>query len=116
MRELGESMTGIAKRLGISQPVVGYAVDRGRAYCESEQYGFECGSFLVSHGRPLSQLTGIRHSRIMLFMEFIESSVFTKLIPKYLTDDEYRLFQWYLFMNPEAGDIVRGSGGVRKVR
>lgn len=52
----------------------------------------------------------------MLFMEFIESSVFTKLIPKYLTDDEYRLFQWYLFMNPEAGDIVRGSGGVRKVR
>jgi mRNA-degrading endonuclease RelE of RelBE toxin-antitoxin system len=49
-------------------------------------------------------------------MEFIETSIFTKLISKYLTDDEFRLFQWYLFMNPEAGDIVRGSGGVRKVR
>jgi hypothetical protein len=49
-------------------------------------------------------------------MEFIETSIFTKLIPKYLTDDEYRLFQWYLIRNPEVGDIVRGSGGVRKVR
>ena len=27
-----------------------------------------------------------------------------------------RVFQWHLLLNPEAGDIVRGSGGVRKVR
>jgi mRNA-degrading endonuclease RelE of RelBE toxin-antitoxin system len=49
-------------------------------------------------------------------MIFIETTVFTKLLPKYLTDDEYRLFQWYLVLNPESGDLVRGSGGVRKVR
>ena len=49
-------------------------------------------------------------------MIFIETTIFTKLLPKYLTDDEYRVFQWYLLFNPEAGDIVRGSGGVRKVR
>ncbi len=49
-------------------------------------------------------------------MIFIETTIFTKLLPKYLTDDEYRAFQWYLFLNPEAGDLVRGSGGVRKVR
>jgi mRNA-degrading endonuclease RelE of RelBE toxin-antitoxin system len=49
-------------------------------------------------------------------MIFIETSIFTKLLPKYLTDDEYRLFQRYLLLNPEAGDLVRGSGGVRKVR
>ena len=49
-------------------------------------------------------------------MIFIETSIFTKLLPKYLTDDEYRLFQWYLLLNPEAGDLIRGSGGVRKVR
>ena len=47
---------------------------------------------------------------------FIETTIFTKLLPKYLTDDEYRVFQWYLLLNPEVGDLVRGSGGVRKVR
>ena len=30
VRELGESMTSIAKRLGLSQVAVGYAVDRGK--------------------------------------------------------------------------------------
>jgi len=49
-------------------------------------------------------------------MIFIETTTFTKLLPKYLTDDEYRVFQWYLLLNPEAWDLVRGSGGVRKVR
>ena len=49
-------------------------------------------------------------------MKFIETTIFTKLMQKYLTDDEYRVFQWHLLLNPEAGDIVRGSGGVRKIR
>ena len=33
-----------------------------------------------------------------------------------MTDEEYRAFQWHLMVSPEAGDIIRGSGGVRKVR
>ena len=33
-----------------------------------------------------------------------------------MKDDEYRLFQLYLMDNPEKGDIIRGSGGVRKIR
>ena len=49
-------------------------------------------------------------------MIFIETTLFTKLLPRYLSDDEYGLFQWYLLLNPETGDLVRGSGGVRKVR
>jgi mRNA-degrading endonuclease RelE of RelBE toxin-antitoxin system len=49
-------------------------------------------------------------------MIFIETTIFTKLLPKYLTDDEYRAFQWNLLLNPEAGDLIRKSGGVRKVR
>ena len=61
-------------------------------------------------------LTIIRHCRIVFSVIFIETTAFTKLLPKYLTDDEYRVFQWYLLFNPEAGDLVRGSGGVRKVR
>ena len=49
-------------------------------------------------------------------MIFIETKLFTKLLHEYLTDEEYRAFQWYLILNPEVGDLVRGSGGVRKIR
>jgi len=49
-------------------------------------------------------------------MIFIETTIFTKLLPKYLTDDEYRALQWYLLVYPDTGDLVRGSGGIRKVR
>ena len=49
-------------------------------------------------------------------MLFIETSTFTKLLPKYLTDEEYRGLQTYLLQKPDAGDLIKGSGGVRKVR
>ncbi len=47
---------------------------------------------------------------------FVESPIFTKQVHDYLQDDEYRVFQAFLVTNPDAGDVVRGSGGVRKVR
>ena len=47
---------------------------------------------------------------------FVESPLFTKQVHDYLTDDEYRIFQAFLAVSPDAGDVVRGSGGVRKVR
>ncbi|MDO6594676.1 type II toxin-antitoxin system RelE/ParE family toxin [Neptuniibacter sp. 1_MG-2023] len=47
---------------------------------------------------------------------FIETSFFTKLLTDYLSDDEYRGLQSYLLQKLDAGDIVKGSGGVRKVR
>ena len=49
-------------------------------------------------------------------MIFIETSLFTKIISTYLNDDEYAALQSFLVENPEAGNIVRGSGGVRKLR
>jgi len=33
-----------------------------------------------------------------------------------MKDEEYRLFQLYLMDNPAKGDIIKGSGGVRKIR
>jgi len=33
-----------------------------------------------------------------------------------MKDEEYRLFQAYLMENPEKGNIISGSGGVRKIR
>lgn len=47
---------------------------------------------------------------------FIETKLFTRLVVEYLSDDEYRELQSTLIRNPEAGDIVAGSGGVRKLR
>ena len=49
-------------------------------------------------------------------MIFIEASAFTKLLPDYLSDEDYRALQTYLMQKPDAGDIVKSSGGVRKVR
>jgi len=46
----------------------------------------------------------------------IETSTFTKLLSNYLTDEEYRGLQSYLLQKPDAGDLIKGSGGVRKVR
>ena len=49
-------------------------------------------------------------------MLFIETSTFTKLLSNYLTDEEYRGLQSSLLQKPDAGDLIKGSGGVRKVR
>ena len=47
---------------------------------------------------------------------FIESSAFERVCPVYLDDDEYAELQQFLMQNPEAGRVVPGSGGVRKLR
>jgi mRNA-degrading endonuclease RelE of RelBE toxin-antitoxin system len=47
---------------------------------------------------------------------FIESKLFTRLVQDYLSDDEYQELQKLLINDPEAGDVVSGTGGVRKLR
>ena len=47
---------------------------------------------------------------------FIETVLFTKLVCEYLSDEEYGRLQKELISNPEAGAVVKGSGGVRKIR
>ena len=49
-------------------------------------------------------------------MIFIETPVFTEEILKYLADEEYKEFQTVLLIRPEAGDLIKGSGGLRKIR
>ncbi len=59
----------------------------------------------------------IRHRRIVRVMfTFIESSAFEAIRPVYLDDDEYAELQQFMIQNPESGQIVPGSGGVRKLR
>ena len=47
---------------------------------------------------------------------FVEAPLFTKLVGEYLSDEEYAALQAALTENPELGDVIPGSGGVRKVR
>ena len=49
-------------------------------------------------------------------LTFIETAIFTRLIDEYLSDDEYAALQRALVANPDAGDVIPGSGGVRKLR
>jgi mRNA-degrading endonuclease RelE of RelBE toxin-antitoxin system len=49
-------------------------------------------------------------------MIFIETSVFTREIKDLMPDEDYRMLQTALMFRPDAGDIIRGGGGLRKVR
>lgn len=49
-------------------------------------------------------------------MELVETSTFTRQITALLGDDEYAEFQVRLAGNPDLGDLIRGGGGIRKVR
>ena len=47
---------------------------------------------------------------------FIELRMFQKHRDDYLDDDLFRSFQLELLRNPEAGDLIEGTGGLRKIR
>jgi len=47
---------------------------------------------------------------------FVESATFDRVRANYLDDDEYSELQQFMMQNPETGAVVRGSGGVRKLR
>jgi hypothetical protein len=49
-------------------------------------------------------------------ISFVETKLFTRLVQEYLADDEYLKLQQALLSDPEAGAIIPGSGGVRKLR
>lgn len=49
-------------------------------------------------------------------ISFVETRLFTRLVEQYLTDEEYSLLQRKLIDDPEAGSVIPGSGGIRKMR
>lgn len=49
-------------------------------------------------------------------LTFIESPIYSDQIDDLLTADEHNLLQLALLAQPEAGDLIRGSGGLRKLR
>ena len=51
-----------------------------------------------------------------ILYSFRETNWFTKRVSELLTDEEYSKLQWRLIEFPDAGDIIKGSGGIRKIR
>jgi hypothetical protein len=47
---------------------------------------------------------------------FQETPVFTRLIKELMDDELYRQLQNFLIEQPDAGDLIEGTGGLRKVR
>ena len=49
-------------------------------------------------------------------IEFIETPTFTRQIQSMATDDELKELQRTLIAKPDKGDLVQGTGGLRKIR
>ena len=49
-------------------------------------------------------------------MKFIETPIFTRIVSTLFSDEEYRQLQVALIVHPDLGDVIPGSGGLRKVR
>jgi hypothetical protein len=52
----------------------------------------------------------------MRMFTFVETRFFSRLADEYLGDDGLLALQVHLLAQPELGEIVPGSGGVRKLR
>jgi hypothetical protein len=49
-------------------------------------------------------------------LTIVETPTFQRLWPDYWSEEERGEFATWLALTPDAGDVVPGSGGVRKVR
>ena len=49
-------------------------------------------------------------------MVIIETPIFTKTIQGLMSEDDYRQLQSALVIRPDMGDLIPGSGGLRKLR
>lgn len=49
-------------------------------------------------------------------MVIIETSIFTRRIQALIDDENYRRLQTILITRPDAGDLIPGGGGLRKIR
>jgi hypothetical protein len=45
-------------------------------------------------------------------MVFIETPIFTRQVAEALTDELYELLQASLLDRPDAGDLIKGGGGI----
>jgi len=63
-----------------------------------------------------AKLDQVRHWRILSVMVIVETSIFSKFIQELMSDDQYKELQEALVVRPGMGDLIKGSGGLRKAR
>ncbi|EOT7380104.1 TPA: type II toxin-antitoxin system RelE/ParE family toxin [Enterobacter cloacae] len=49
-------------------------------------------------------------------MLFIETDIFTEDVKTLLDDDEYHKLEVFLATQPDYGDLIQNTGGLRKIR
>lgn len=81
---------------------------------ESPNSRFNASRFADKCCMPLDLTTPKAY--ILHMYTFIETSIFERELPLYLDDNECAELQLYLMIHPDAGDVIPGSGGVRKLR
>jgi mRNA-degrading endonuclease RelE of RelBE toxin-antitoxin system len=53
---------------------------------------------------------------VLVAVVFVETPIFNRRVQRHMADDEYAEMQAFLVERPGAGSIIRGSGGIRKLR
>ena len=83
------------------------SVRRSRPSCVRAAH--RCGISVI-----LDNHTPWAYSQTMLTV--VETTLFQRQWPYYWSEDERGMFAAYIAEHPTAGDVVPGSGGIRKVR
>jgi hypothetical protein len=47
---------------------------------------------------------------------FVETPIFTRRVQQFMDDEEYGEMQAFLTLRPDAGNVIKGTGGMRKLR
>ena len=61
-------------------------------------------------------MTCLRRWRSLFRVVFIETPTFTKRVLQLMDDERYSALQVHLAKHPDAGKLIPGSGGMRKIR
>ena len=62
---------------------------------------------------PLSNNTPLAYNAVMVI---IEAAIFTKRITELMSDEDYTALQAHLVEHPDHGALIKGGGGLRKIR
>ena len=103
----------LARLRRISNPKIGEVVRGARKLSLPKLEWIASGSWAEVPGEPSNLSANGAQPRVV---ELIETSGFTGQIMEILDDDAYREFQRELAANPAKGPLIRGGGGIRKIR
>lgn len=69
----------------------------------------------IGKGSPIAKQPQVAYIQAMKAL-FVELPAFARHRADYLDDDGFRQMQAALMQNPESGDVIEGTGGLRKAR